>query len=64
MGLVPEADSHCSVRSLPSVGSPSNSHLGLDGLTGEKDLRMIRESPNAGGGHTPLLALGLALHRN
>lgn len=36
MGFVPEDDSHCKVRSLPSVSSPSNSHLGFDGLTGKK----------------------------
>lgn len=59
MGLVPDADSHCSVRSLPSVGSPSSSHLGLDGLTGEKDLRLIsqRVSKCWWRTHTPLSAL-------
>lgn len=36
MGSVPEDDSHCKVRSLPSVSSPSNSHLGFDGLTSKK----------------------------
>lgn len=39
MGFVPEDDSHCRVRSLPSVSSPSSSHLGFDGLTGRKKER-------------------------
>ena len=42
MGSVPEDDSHCKVRSLPSVSSPSNSHLGFDGLTGKKKKRSQR----------------------
>lgn len=47
MGFVPEDDSHCKVRSLPSVSSPSSSHLGFDGLTGKerkfwiKDLQIV-----------------------
>lgn len=45
MGFVPEDDSHCKVRSLPSVSSPSSSHLGFDGLTGQKR-RNIQRSLN------------------
>ncbi|VCX09512.1 unnamed protein product [Gulo gulo] len=44
MGFVPEADSHCRVTSLPSVSSPSNSHLGFDGLTGKR--KKLQRSPN------------------
>lgn len=44
MGFVPEADSHCRVTSLPSVSSPSNSHLGFDGLTGKK--KKLQRSPD------------------
>ena len=43
MGSVPEDDSHCKVRSLPSVSSPSNSHLGFDGLTSKKNNKEVKD---------------------